>query len=55
MGIEHALWKNLLDVATGRSNAFTALQNFVANIPWDELDMLDDDAADFFTSELSFQ
>ena len=50
-GIENQLWRSLLDIATGKASALTALQTFVGNVPWNELDMLDDCAAEFFSSK----
>jgi hypothetical protein len=47
--IEHALWKVLLDIATGRNTAFPAMHDFFSNLPWDELQMVDASISEFFT------
>ena len=46
--IERALWRALLDIATGRQGTFSAVQNFISNVPWDDLDMVDTQVAEFF-------
>ena len=37
-----------LDIATGRQGTFSAVQNFISNVPWDNLDMVDTQVAKFF-------
>ena len=48
MSLEHALWKVLLDIATGKMNAFSAMVQYMKDVPWGELEMVETSVADFF-------
>jgi len=38
----------LLDIATGRKDVFTAIDEFIMNVPWEDLEMVDVSVAEFF-------
>ena len=48
LAVELGLWKSLLSVATGKTDGFSAITEFLENVPWERFEKLSASDLNFF-------